>query len=124
MVHDSQSMPPRRPAHILMVDDNPGDARLMLEAMKEVGLAHQFHWLDDGEKAMTYLRHPAHPATAPRPDLIFLDLNMPRKDGREILAEIKSDAALKHIPVIILTTSRAEEDMIAKLGELKVSMNH
>jgi chemotaxis family two-component system response regulator Rcp1 len=94
-----------------MVDDNPGDARLTIEALKEIHLAHRFHWVPDGEEALTYLRHAASHAQPPRPDLILLDLNLPRTDGREVLAEIKSDPDLKEIPVIILTTSLAEEDI-------------
>lgn len=94
-----------------MVDDNPGDARLTIEALKEIHSADQFHWVPDGEDALAYLRRQAAYAHAPRPDLILLDLNLPRTDGREVLAEIKSDPDLKDLPVIILTTSLAEDDI-------------
>lgn len=100
-----------RAIDILMVDDNPGDARLTVEALKEVELAHQFHWVSDGEDALAYLRRQEPHGQARRPDLILLDLNLPRTDGREVLAEIKSDPRLKQIPVIVLTTSLAEEDI-------------
>lgn len=101
----------RRALDILMVDDNPGDARLAIEALKEIQMAHQFHWVPDGEEALTYLRRGADYARATRPDLILLDLNLPRADGREVLAELKADPDLKEIPVIILTTSLAEDDI-------------
>jgi two-component system, chemotaxis family, response regulator Rcp1 len=96
---------------ILMVDDNPGDARLTQEALKEVHLINRFNWVSDGEEAMAYLRREGTHAEAPRPDLILLDLNLPRKDGREVLAEIKADRDLKRIPVIILTTSQSQDDI-------------
>ena len=101
----------RRPIDILMVDDNPGDARLAIEALKEIHVPHQFHWVPDGEEALAYLRRQADYAQAPRPDLILLDLNLPRTDGREVLAEIKSDPDLRDLPVLILTTSLADEDI-------------
>lgn len=99
------------PIEILMVDDNPGDARLTEEAFKEVGLQNHFQWISDGDEALAFLRRKRPHDRAPRPDLILLDLNMPRKDGRQVLAELKSDAALREIPVIVLTTSQAEDDI-------------
>jgi CheY-like chemotaxis protein len=104
-------MSAKRAIDILMVDDNPGDARLTIEALKEVQLDHKFHWVSDGDEALAYLRQEADHIQAGRPDLILLDLNLPRTDGREVLAEIKSDPNLKQIPVIVLTTSLAEEDV-------------
>ena len=101
-----------RPVEILLVEDNPGDVRLTLEALKENRLHNHLHVVEDGEEAMAFLRRESDYADAPRPDLILLDLNLPKKDGREVLAEIKEDPDLKRIPVVILTTSRAEEDVL------------
>lgn len=101
-----------QPIEILMVDDNPGDARLTQEAFKEVGLENRFQWIGDGDEALAYLRREGPHARAPRPDLILLDLNMPRKDGRQVLVELKSASALREIPVVILTTSQAEDDVV------------
>lgn len=98
--------------HILLVEDNPGDVRLMREALKfGSNSGHRLAVVDDGEQAIRYLRQISPYDEAVRPDLIFLDLNLPRKDGREVLAEIKSDAALRRIPVIVLTTSEADRDI-------------
>ncbi|MCM0083178.1 response regulator [Geomonas sp. Red32] len=97
---------------ILLVEDNPGDADLAREALEGSKLNNDLHVVDDGEKAMAFLRRGQGFEDAPRPDLILLDLNLPRKDGREVLAEIKADLNLKRIPVVILTTSRAEEDVL------------
>ena len=96
---------------ILMVEDNPGDVRLAQEAMKEAKMSNRLTVVHDGVEAMAYLRREGRFAEAVRPDLILLDLNLPRKDGREVLAELKSDPDLKSIPVVVLTTSRAEQDV-------------
>jgi CheY-like chemotaxis protein len=101
--------------HILMADDDPDDRLLTEKALREYRLKNGLHFVEDGEELMDYLRHRgkyADPATAPTPGLILLDLNMPKKDGREALAEIKSDPQLRKIPVVILTTSEAEEDVV------------
>ncbi len=97
---------------ILLVEDNPGDARLAKEALKEAKVRNSLHWVEDGVEAMTFLRRQGKYADAPRPDVILLDLNLPKKDGREVLAEIKEDGDLKRIPVVVLTVSDAEEDII------------
>jgi chemotaxis family two-component system response regulator Rcp1 len=101
-----------RPIEILMVEDNPGDVRLTLEALKEGKVRNNLHTVADGEEAMKFLRRQDTYAKAPRPDLILLDLNLPKKNGREVLAEIKDDPDLKRIPVVILTVSEAEQDII------------
>ena len=101
-----------RPAEILLVEDNPGDVRLTQEALKEAKVRNNIYVAMDGEDAMAFLRQEGQYAEAPRPDLILLDLNLPRKNGREVLREIKSDADMRRIPVVVLTTSRAEEDII------------
>ena len=97
---------------ILLVEDNAGDVRLAVEALKEGEWPNNLSVARDGVAAMAFLRKDGVYAAAPRPDLILLDLNLPKKDGREVLAEIKSDAALRRIPVVILTTSAAERDII------------
>jgi CheY-like chemotaxis protein len=94
------------------VEDNPGDVRLTVEALKEGKVHNNLSVVADGVEALAFLRRGRKYADAPRPDLILLDLNLPRKDGREVLAEIKADESLKRIPVIILTTSQAEEDIL------------
>jgi len=96
---------------ILLVEDNPGDADLAREALNGSKLSNGLQVVDDGEKAMAFLRRQGPYTDAPRPDLILLDLNLPKKDGREVLSEIKTDPDLKRIPVVILTTSQAEEDI-------------
>jgi chemotaxis family two-component system response regulator Rcp1 len=101
-----------RPIEILMVEDNPGDVRLTLEALKEGKVRNNLQTVADGEEAMKFLRRQDTYAKAPRPDLILLDLNLPKKNGREVLAEIKDDPDLKRIPVVILTVSEAEQDII------------
>ncbi len=100
------------PIEILLVEDNPGDARLTREALKDCRVLNHLWTVEDGEQAMAFLRREGEHADRPRPDLILLDLNMPRKDGREVLAEIKADESLKRIPVVILTTSQAEVDVL------------
>jgi two-component system, chemotaxis family, response regulator Rcp1 len=101
-----------RPITILLVEDNPGDADLAREALESSKMNNHLHVVGDGEKAMAFLRKEGPYAGMPRPDLILLDLNLPKKDGREVLSEIKSDDHLKRIPVVILTTSQAEEDVL------------
>jgi CheY-like chemotaxis protein len=96
-----------RPVEILLVEDNPGDVRLTIEALRDSTLDHRLSVARDGVEALAFLRREG----AIRPDLILLDLNLPRKDGREVLAELKADAALHTIPVVVLTTSRAELDV-------------
>jgi two-component system, chemotaxis family, response regulator Rcp1 len=97
---------------ILLVEDNPGDVRLTQEAMKEGKVLNRLNVASDGVEALDFLRQNGKYANAPRPDLILLDLNLPRKDGRQVLAEIKEDPALRRIPVVILTTSEAEQDVL------------
>lgn len=104
--------PNMSPIEILLVEDSAADVRLTIEALKEAKVANRLTVVDDGVKAMEYLRQKGVYADALRPDLILLDLNLPRKDGREVLAEVKSDPALRQIPVVVLTTSRAEEDVL------------
>jgi len=100
------------PIEILLVEDNAGDVRLTREALKDAKVLNTLHVARDGEEAMEFLCHKGKHADAPRPDLVLLDLNLPRKDGREVLAEIKADEDLKRIPVVILTTSKSEEDVL------------
>ena len=101
-----------RPVEILLVEDNPGDVRLTQEALKENKMLNHLSVVVEGEDAISFLRQEGEYATAIRPDLILLDLNLPRKDGREVLAEIKADEHLKRIPVVVLTTSSAEQDIL------------
>lgn len=105
---------------IFLVEDNKADVRLIQEALKNSSVSHQVVTVRNGVDAMAYLRREGEYAEALRPDLILLDLNLPRKDGREVLAEIKADPQLKRIPVVVLTTSRNEED-IAQSYELHVN---
>jgi two-component system, chemotaxis family, response regulator Rcp1 len=100
-----------RPVEILLVEDSPGDVRLTEEALKEAKVLNHLHVAADGVAAMAFLRREGPHAVAPRPDLILLDLNLPKKDGREVLQEIKQDSSLRQIPIVILTTSRAEADV-------------
>jgi CheY-like chemotaxis protein len=101
-----------KPIEILLVEDNPGDVRLTIEGLKE-GKVHNNLWVvEDGVEAMAFLRREGRHSDAVRPDLILLDLNLPKKDGREVLSEIKGDDNLKTIPVVILTTSEAEQDIL------------
>ncbi len=101
-----------RPIDILLVEDSPADVRLTREALKDAKVVNNLHVAADGMAALAFLRKQAPYAEAPRPDLILLDLNLPKKDGREVLAEIKQEDHLKRIPVVVLTTSRADEDVI------------
>jgi CheY-like chemotaxis protein len=100
-----------KPIEILLVEDNPADVRLTQEALKEGKVRNNLHIARDGIEAIEYLRRVGKHASSPRPDLILLDLNLPRKDGREVLADIKADPELKAIPVVVLTTSAAEADI-------------
>ena len=97
---------------ILLVEDNPGDIRLTREALKDAKMLNHLSVCTDGEEAMRFLRREDEYAGSPRPELILLDLNMPKKDGREVLAEIKDLPELKRIPVVMLTTSTAEHDIL------------
>jgi two-component system, chemotaxis family, response regulator Rcp1 len=106
MVHEN------RPVEILLVEDNPGDERLTREALKEGKVYSNLHWVKDGVEAMQFLRREGKYPDVPRPDIILLDLNLPKKDGREVLQDIKNDDKLKRIPVVVLTTSKAEEDVL------------
>ncbi|MDN3515480.1 MAG: response regulator [Candidatus Brocadia sp.] len=97
---------------ILLVEDSPGDVRLTRESLKEAKIRNNLHVVADGAEAMNFLRKKDKYADTPRPDIILLDLNLPKKDGREVLAEIKADDTLKSIPVVVLTISKAEEDIL------------
>lgn len=101
-----------RPIEILLVEDNPGDVRLTREALTANKIRNTLHVVADGVQALAFLRKQGKHANAPRPNLILLDLNLPKKDGREVLAEIKGDGNLRRIPVVVLTTSGAEEDIL------------
>lgn len=105
-----------KPVEVLLVEDDPGDVDLTKEALREGKVAINLHVVDDGVKAMAYLRQEGSYAGEVRPDLIVLDLNLPKKDGREVLGELKSDEKLKRIPVVILTTSDAEADVLKTYG--------
>ncbi len=102
----------QRVVNLMLVEDNPADARLTEEAMRESGVPIKLHHVWDGEQALDFLRRQGAFTGAPRPDIILLDLNMPRMDGRDVLREIKQDPALKTIPVVVLTTSEADEDIL------------
>lgn len=101
-----------RPAEVLLIEDNAADVRLTQEAMNEGALQKNVHVVGDGEAALRYLLRQAPYESAPRPDLILLDLNLPKKSGSEVLAQIKESDALKAIPIVVLTTSNAEEDIV------------
>ena len=101
-----------RRVEILLVEDNPGDVRLTQEALKEAKVHNNLSVVGDGVEAMAFLHREGSYATVPRPDIVLLDLNLPRKDGREVLAEVKADPDLRRIPVVILTTSKVEEDIL------------
>jgi CheY-like chemotaxis protein len=100
-----------RVINVLLVEDDPGDVLMTREAFEEY-LHNHLDVVSDGSEAIAYLRREGEYADAPRPDLILLDLNLPRRDGREVLAEVKADESLRHIPVIVLTTSQADEDVL------------
>lgn len=101
-----------KPIEILLVEDNPGDVRLTIEALKEAKVINHLTVVKDGMEALAFLRRQGSYTAAPRPHLIVLDLNLPRKDGREVLADIKADDRLKRIPVVVLTTSQDEQDVL------------
>jgi two-component system, chemotaxis family, response regulator Rcp1 len=103
--------PQRKALEILLVEDNPADVRLTAEAFKDTDVHHSLHSVRDGVEAMAYLRKQNPFSHVPRPDVVLLDLNLPRKDGREVLAEIKADPDLRRIPVVVLTTSQADRDL-------------
>ena len=109
------------PINVLLVEDSPGDVRLTQEAFRDANLAVRLHVANDGVQAMAFLRQEGDYAEAPRPDLTLLDLNMPKMDGRQVLAQIKADDALKTIPTVILTTSAADDD-IAKCYQLQANV--
>jgi CheY-like chemotaxis protein len=107
------SKPQGRPVEILLAEDNPGDAKLTRKALEQGNVSNNLHVVTDGVEALQYLRQEGDHADKPRPDLILLDLNMPRKSGREVLAEIKDDEDdLRRIPVVVMTSSEAEEDIV------------
>ena len=101
-----------RPVEILLAEDNPGDVKLTEKALERGKVLNNLHVVDNGVEAMKYLRKEGEYADSPRPDLLLLDLNMPRKDGKEVLDDIKSDPELRRIPVVVLTSSEAEEDIV------------
>lgn len=103
---------PIRPVDILLVEDSPSDADLTEEALGDGKVLNNLHWVQDGVEALAFLHRQGKYVNAPRPDLILLDLNLPKKDGRDVLAEVKVDPSLKLIPVIVLTTSEAERDIL------------
>src|SRR5262249_52242723 len=109
MTADDRTAPP---VEILLVEDNLGDARLTREALKEGKVYNNLHWVKDGVEALDFLYKRGKHKDAPKPDIILLDLNLPKKDGREVLQEIKADSKLQRIPVVVLTTSKAEEDVL------------
>ncbi|HLT48576.1 MAG TPA: response regulator [Rubricoccaceae bacterium] len=102
-----------RPVEILLVEDSPGDVQLTVEALRDAKVSTHLHVATDGEEALAFLRRAAGFEDAPRPDLILLDLNLPKKSGHEVLEEVKTDPELRRIPVVILSTSDAEDDVIA-----------
>jgi two-component system, chemotaxis family, response regulator Rcp1 len=108
------------PIHVLLVEDSPGDVRLTLEAFRDANVSVHLHVANDGVEALAFLRNQGTYVDAPRPDLTLLDLNMPRMDGRQVLAQIKADEILKTIPTVILTTSASDED-IAKCYQLQAN---
>jgi len=104
--------PTPKPINVLLVEDDPGDTLMIKEAFEENKVRNELSCVADGVDALRFLRREDEYADAPRPDLILLDLNLPRKDGREVLAEVKADESLRAIPVVVLTTSEAEEDIL------------
>jgi len=107
-----KDLPGGRAVELLLIEDSEPDVRLTIEALKEAKVRNRLWVVEDGVEAMAFLLRQGRYADAPRPDLILLDLNLPRKDGRQVLEEIKNDPSLRRIPVVILTTSRAEEDVL------------
>jgi len=105
-------MPEREPVEILLAEDNPGDVKLTRKALEKGRLANNLHVVNDGVETMQFLRGEGEYEGRPRPDLVLLDLNMPRKDGREVLEDIKGTPGLKRIPVVVLTSSEAEKDVL------------
>jgi two-component system response regulator len=105
-------LPLGRPIEILLVEDDPGDTLITTEALQHSKVTNNLHNVVNGEEALAFLRRQGGYADAVRPDLVLLDLNLPRRDGREVLAEIKTDEDLRRIPVVVLTTSQAEEDIV------------
>jgi CheY-like chemotaxis protein len=105
-----------QPASILLIEDSPSDVRLAREALEFAGVSISLHVVTDGVEAMAFLHRAGAYLNAPRPSLILLDLNLPRKDGREVLSEIKGDEALKRIPVVVLTTSKSDADIQRAYG--------
>jgi chemotaxis family two-component system response regulator Rcp1 len=105
-----------KPLEILLVEDSPTDVLITQEAFEQVGLLNNLHVVEDGVEALAFLHRKSQYSAAPRPDLILLDWNLPRKNGREVLTELKTDESLKLIPVVILTSSRAEEDILRAYG--------
>jgi CheY-like chemotaxis protein len=101
-----------KPIEILLVEDSPSDADLTIETLNDAKVLNNLHVVEDGVEALTYLRRLGDYIDAPRPDLILLDLNLPKKNGREVLSEIKSDPDLRSIPVVVLTTSESDEDIL------------
>jgi two-component system, chemotaxis family, response regulator Rcp1 len=101
----------QEPIEILLVEDNPGDAELLLDFMQQSKVKNCITWVKDGEVAMAYLHREGEYAAKPMPDIVLLDLNLPRKDGREVLSDMKADPKLRHIPVVILTSSKSEQDI-------------
>ena len=101
-----------KPVEILLVEDNAGDVGLIEEVFEEAKIRNNIHVAEDGEEAMLYLRGKGKFSGSPRPDIIILDFNLPNKDGREVLREIKEDDKLKNIPIVVLTTSNAEKDIL------------
>jgi CheY-like chemotaxis protein len=100
------------PINILLVEDNPADARLTAEGLKRAKVLNQLHVVEDGESAVAFLRREGQWSDAPRPDIVFLDLNLPGMDGREVLSIVKEDPALQHIPIVVLTSSDADADIL------------
>ena len=111
---------PGKPIEILLVEDNPGDVRLTKEALQEAKVYNRIHTVGDGIQALDFLNREGSYSTVPSPDLILLDLNLPKKDGREVLASIKANESIRNIPVVVLTTSKSEEDIV-KSYELQAS---
>jgi CheY-like chemotaxis protein len=105
--------PSPRPIEVLLVEDDPGDVLMTREAFADYKIANRLHVVSNGEDAVSFMRKVGRFGDAPRPDLVLLDLNLPRRDGREVLRDVKSDPELRRIPIVVLTTSEAEEDVLA-----------